>query len=126
MASTPWRDGVPRALAATMAGEAAISTSLVTKEAELKALDVRLADAPVPIEAVDLNRLTKNLEIVGGSLKVLNHATDKERRDHSAFGSTPQRRGSVSTCRPWSRQRKSVRRGTWQVPSRPHLIARAA
>ncbi|MFJ3407860.1 hypothetical protein [Promicromonospora sp. NPDC090134] len=98
----------------------AITASLVTKEAELKTLDGRLADAKAPVEAVDLKQLTKDMEIVGGSLKVLHRATDEERRDlYEALGvqinfdaAASKVVLSVSSLVTPGREDKSVRRGT--------------
>ena len=97
-----------------------ITTSLVTKVAELKALQDRLSELLVPAESIDAEHLTKDLQIVGGSLNVLRRATDKERRDlYEALGvrldfdaTASEVTFSVNPLLTAGRYDKSVRRGT--------------
>lgn len=83
----------------------AIAASLVAKETELKTLDRPLSDVKAPVGAIDLARLTQELEIVGGSLNVLHRTVDDERRDpdealgvrvdYDASASSPVGRASI-------------------------------
>ncbi|MFI2364017.1 hypothetical protein [Promicromonospora sp. NPDC019610] len=79
-------ENLVRTLASGLTSEA-VTSALVTKEAELNALQRQLDDLQAPGESIDVKQLAEDLQIVGGSLNVLGRATDEERRDlYEALG----------------------------------------
>ncbi|GAA2234044.1 recombinase family protein [Promicromonospora sukumoe] len=111
-------ENLVRILAGGLTSEA-ITTALVAKEAELKALQRQLDDLQAPGESIDVKQLAEDLQIVGGSLNVLGRATDEERRDlYEALGVRVDFNAAASevvfSVNPLitGRYDKSVRRGT--------------
>ncbi|MCF4121270.1 recombinase family protein [Antribacter sp. KLBMP9083] len=59
----------------------AIATALATKEAELAATKERLAEIGKPRKRPDAEEVVAALNVIGGAVGALAHATDEERRD---------------------------------------------
>ncbi|MFJ3407122.1 hypothetical protein [Promicromonospora sp. NPDC090134] len=113
----------------------AIATALAAKETELAQIKMRLATIVAPRPKVDVAGIIAALNVIGGAVQALAHTTDEERRDlYNAldlrihYNATEKRAHYtvsplLSTA---SRSDSRVRRGTWQVSSRPFMLGRVA